>query len=154
MIEIRQLELDDFAAFLELGHIMHAECEPNVTFSDQLLLQRMFECIADDRRMALNAWIAWRNKTAIGMAVSSATNGWYTPELHASMHYWYVLPKYRKTRAAAELMRAYEKWSRRIGAFRMHIGAERFTPETAEVVNGMIAKRGFTKYGEQFYKEL
>jgi hypothetical protein len=36
----------------------------------------------------------------------------------------------------------------------MHIGAERFTPETAEVVNGMIAKRGFIKYGEQFYKEL
>jgi len=133
---------------------MHAECEPHITFSDQLLLTRMFDCIGDVKRMALNAYLAWRNKALIGMAVCTAANGFYTPELHASMHYWYVLPQYRKTRAAGELVRAFKRWSKRVGAFRMHIGAERFDPEMAEIVNRMLAKHGFTKYGEQFYKEL
>ena len=153
-LDVHQLQRDDFDAFLQLGHIMHQECEPHVTFSDEVLLAYMFKCINAPTRNEINGFVVYRNNKMIGMAIGTAGNGLYTPDVMASLHYWYVLPEYRRTRAAAELLRTFERWAHSIGAARMHLGAERMDTREADAVNHMISKRGFTKYGEQFYKEL
>jgi GNAT superfamily N-acetyltransferase len=155
VLQIVPLERDMFAAFLELATFMQQECEPDVPLEPEELLMNMFRCIGDEERQTLNSWICIRNKRMIGMAVASAAPFYFSKKMTAILNYWYVLPEYRGTRAAMELLRAFEKWARGIGATRIYVGAERINDVAfADRVNEMIEKRGFTRFGHQFYKGI
>lgn len=152
-LKVRELLYeDDFPQFVEMARAMQAECEPDVPFDQRELLVHMYRCIYDIHRTNLNAWIVFRGKTQVGMAVATAAPYFFNPAPMSLLHYWYVLPDHRRTRAGIELLRAFEKWSHAIGAMRMHFGADRVDVKEADLINRMISKRGFVRYGEQFYK--
>lgn len=155
MLQTVPLEKEHFAPFVELARHMQEECEPEVPFDVEELLTNMFRCIGDEERQHLNSWICIRNQRIIGLAVGSAVPFYFSKKMTAILNYWYVLPEYRGTRSAMELLRAFEKWARSIGATRIYVGAERINDVAfADRVNEMIEKRGFTRFGHQFYKGL
>jgi GNAT superfamily N-acetyltransferase len=155
MLDTRELDEEDFPQFVALSHVMQEECEPNIPFDEHELLVNMFRCINDKSRTGFNIWVCYRGKQLIGMALASAIPFYFSRVLGVVLHYWYVLPKYRGTRAASELLRSAEKWARNLGAVRLYAGAERINDvEMADRVNKMIEKRGFTRFGHQYYKAL
>lgn len=155
MLQTVRLEEHLFAPFVELARYMQEECEPDVPFEPETALTNMFICTGDTNRQELNAWMCFNNKKLIGMAVGSAAPYYFSKKMTAILNYWYVLPEFRKTRAPAELLRAFERWAREIGVTRIYVGAERINDvEFADRVNEMIEKRGFTRFGHQFYKRI
>ena len=138
-LEARQVVEADFPEFVELAHTMQQECEPDIELIKPELLVNMFRCINDPDRKWMNIFVVYRNKVLIGMAVADANTYYFSPKIGSTMHYWYVLPQYRGSRAAIELLRLFEKWSRQIGAYRMHFGADREGGNEADVINRMIA---------------
>lgn len=155
MLKVRELlYVDDFPQFVDMASAMQQECEPDIPFVPETLLVHMFRCVNDCSRKELNAWIVMRNKTQIGMAVATCSEYFFNPAPMSLLHYWYVMPEYRHTRAGPLLLRAFEKWSRDRGVMRMHFGADRVDVKEADTINRMIAKRGFVRYGEQFYKVI
>jgi GNAT superfamily N-acetyltransferase len=154
-LKVRELlYVDDFPQFVDMASAMQQECEPDIPFVPETLVVHMFRCVNDCERKTLNAWIVFRNTEQIGMAVATASQYFFNPSTITELHYWYVKPQYRLTRAGPELLRAFEKWSRDLGALRMHFGADRVDFKEADSINRMIAKRGFVRYGEQFYKVI
>lgn len=148
------LYVDDFPQFVDMAHAMQQECEPDIPFEPETLLVHMFRCVNDCERKELNAWIVLRNAEQIGMAVATASQYFFNPAPMSLLHYWFVKPEYRRTRAGIELLRAFERWSHALGVWRMHFGADRIDVKEADDINRMIAKRGFVRYGEQFYKVI
>lgn len=152
-MKVRELLYEeDFPQFVEMAQHMQLECEPDVPFDARELLVHMYKCIYDVDRKNLNAWIVFDNRHQVGMAVATAAPYFFNPKPMTLLHYWYVLPERRRSRAGIELLRAFEKWSHAIGAMRMHFGADRVDVSEADIINRMISKRGFVRYGEQFYK--
>jgi len=154
-MRIEQLETTFFEDFIALAKVMQEECEPDLLFDEQTLVEWMFNGTADAERKWMNAWLAYDDEDKlIGMAVASTGGYPFSKSTWSLMHYWYVLPEYRQTFAALELLQAFEAWSRKLGCIRMHFGADRVDVDKARDINGGIEKLGFTKYGEQFYKRL
>ena len=155
MLQTVRLEEHLFAPFVELARSMQEECEPDIPFDAAEAVTNMFICIGDKSRQFLNAWLCFNNKKLIGMAVGSATPFYFSTKMTAILNYWYVLPEYRKSRAPTELLRAFEKWARELGVVRIYVGAERINDVAfADKVNEMIEKRGFTRFGHQYYKRI
>lgn len=154
-LKVRELlYVDDFPQLLEMASVMQQECEPDIPFVPETVVAHMFECVNDCERKTFNVWIALRNDEQIGMAAAIAGQYFFNPAPMSTLHYWYVKPQYRRSRAGIELLRAFEKWSRALGVMRMHFGADRVDVKEADDINRMIAKRGFVRYGEQFYKVI
>lgn len=155
MFEIRQLEEEDFPQYMELCKFMQQECDPEIPFDEQYLLVNMFRGIRDKDRKYINSYLCYRNKQLIGITVAAANPFYYSPALGVILHNWYVLPKYRYTRAGFQLLRASERWARRIGACRFYVGAERINDvELADRINMMVEKMGYKRFGHQYYKAL
>lgn len=154
MITVKEFDNDtDVGAFLAVARKMQRECEPDIPFNDREVINNLSYCMFSERKF-MNVFVAYRNAEIIGIAVASASPYYFSPLIGTTLHYWYVLPKYRGTRAAPELLRAFEKWSRFVSGYRMHLGADRVDGADADIINLMISKRGFTRYGEQFYKVI
>jgi len=155
MLKVRELlYVDDFPQFLALAEAMQRECEPDIPFDPETVLVHMFRIVNDCERKHLNVWVVLRNSEQVGMAAATASPYFFNPIPMTLLHYWYVKPEHRRSRAGIELLRVFEKWSRSIGAMRMHFGADRVDVKEADAINRMIGKRGFVRYGEQFYKVI
>lgn len=154
-LKVRELlYVDDFPQFVDMAKSMQQECEPDIPFVPETLLVHMFRCVNDCERKQTNAWIVLRNNEQIGMGVATVSQYFFNPAPMSMLHYWYVKPEYRNTRAGIEILRAFEKWSRGLGVLRMHFGADRVDVKEADAINRMIEKRGFVRYGAQFYKVI
>ena len=153
-MKIEQLEEKHFAGFIELAKTMQEECEPDLEFDERTLIEWMFQGTADPERKWMNAWLAYDDDKLIGMSVASTGGYPFSKATWSLVHYWYVLPDYRNSLVALELLRAAEAWSRKLGCTRMQFGADRTDATKSAEINEALSKLGFTEYGKQFYKEL
>ena len=148
------LYLNDVDRFIELGHIHQQECEPDLGFSEVVARANVWMTFEDMSRASLNMWVARKDGEIIGYAIGRIDRFVFSDAKLATLHMWYVLPDHRKTRAAFELLAAFENWAKLQGAARIEIGAARSMGGDTTEVNRMFTKRNFKRYGELFYREL
>lgn len=60
--------------------------------------------------------VAEKDDELAGVLIASAYPAMFSDTLHASMHVWYIRPKYRGGWAAYRLARIYRDWARLAGA--------------------------------------
>lgn len=150
------LHFSDFDDFVELVRAMQRECESEVEFDELELRANMMHYLNDFSRENVNCWVVWDDLKMIGFAVGRISSFmFFSQQKLASFAVWYVKPEYRKlSRAAFELFHNFENWAKLQGAFRIEAGACRTDESEAKDMNKMFARRGFTSYGELFYRNL
>lgn len=154
MIKARELLYhDEFDDFIELSRIMLAESEPDLAYSEVTVRANLLHCVNDIQREWVNVWIVRDGKTAIGFAVGHVSQFLMSEQRKACLLYWFVHPKYRRTRAAFELLHNFENWATLSGAVRIEVGAAKCVADDANALNRMFEKRKFKQYGALYYRE-
>ena len=156
LVCVELLNDTDIPALVDIARKMQEECEPDIPFDEVETYANCLKCLKDIHRTGMNCWIVRDDLKVVGFAVG--VQGRYlmfTKAEIASLTLWYVLPEYRnRSRAAFELLHNFESWAILNGAFRIEVGAARVGVEDATKLNHMFARRGFTSYGELFYRKL
>lgn len=149
------LTLDCVEQLVFISKQMRAECEPDVAYDEQLVRARALHLLSDMHRTEMNVWLVRDGDFAVGFAVGIMGDYlMFSKAQIANMTLWYVIPAYRnRSRAAFELLHNYENWATINGAFRIEVGAARKGVEDARKINAMFSRRGFTSYGEIFYRD-
>lgn len=148
------LYIDEIDEFITVGKRMQEECEPDLPFSELEARSNAMTCLNDLKRESLNCWVVRHQGKIVGFSAGRCGKYLFSESTIATMIFWYVLPEYRKTRAAFELLHNFENWARLNGAVRIEVGAAKTDTIEANNINKMFAKRNFTKYGELYYRNL
>lgn len=152
MFDLHELQESDFDNVVDLVRVIQQECEPDIPVVPAEVYANMIRCVNQPVRDYGNVWCVYRNKTLIGIGAAYISTYFYSTKKMSSLNHWCVLPEYRHTRAAAGILRAFEKWSRANGVYRMHIGADRIPIDEADKINAAISRLGYKHHGDQFYK--
>lgn len=148
------LYIENVPHVVELGRQMQQECEPDLSFSELETTANLLAVLNDVSRSECNIWIVWQDTEIVGFGVGYISKFLFSEMTKASLALWYVIPKYRKTRAAFEIMHNFENWAKINGSTRIEVGASRVGVDDVDTLNRMFARRGFSRYGELFYREL
>ena len=146
------LYIEDFDAVVALGQLMQLECEPSIPYNELEVRANLFMCVNDLQREAINMWIVKDNDRIVGFGVGQISKFLFSHATKASLTLWFVLPEYRKTRAAFEILHNFENWARLQSVIRTEVGVAKCNVDEAKHLNQMFTKRGFTRYGELFYR--
>lgn len=146
------LYIEDFDEFVALGQLMQQECEPDIPYDEAEVRANLFMCVGDIARETFNAWIVRDGDKMIGFGVGQIAKFLFSGTTKASLALWYVLPEYRRTRAAFEILHNFENWAKLMGSIRIEVGVAKCSVEEADRLNKMFSKRGFTRYGELYYR--
>lgn len=153
MNAVELLYVEDFQPLIQVMKEMRDECEPTIEFHDRMLLDRMFNCVNDITRPDFNCWIVKQNDAIVAFGVGSMRDFMFSPQRIASLLYWYVVPSARKTWSAFHILHTFEQWAKINGAIRIEVGAAKSIGDAAKI-NKMFARRGFTQYGELFFRDI
>ncbi len=133
---------------------MHQECEPSIPYDELVVRSNLFAVIGDLERSTMNGWIVKDGEKGVAFGIAVASPFLFSASLRASLSLWYVLPEYRKGRAAFEIFHHFENWSKLTGCVRIEVGASKYAVGSASEINKMFVRRGFTHIGEVFCREV
>ena len=148
------LLLDDMHNVIELSKQFHEECEQGIAFNEKITYMNFLRVLKDIERTTSNVWVVYRDNEAIGWAYGFISDILFSEDKEASLVYWYVVPKHRKSRAAFELLHTFQNWAKLSGAKRIIVGAGRVDHEEANSINKMFVNRGLARYGSTFYSDI
>jgi hypothetical protein len=155
VIKAREILSDDDAVRVsELAAVFHDECDRSLSFDKLAVVVSCQNILRNIAREWQNCFIVHHDDLPIGFAVGECVKYYFSNDKYSSLTEWYVLPSWRHTRAAFELMHTYENWSRLNGASRIVLGAARQGLGEVSKINEMFRRRGFTEYGALFYRDV
>lgn len=141
--------------FVTLSTQMYNELQPVHSFSADAIYRTAERILVDFDRDRENAWIVFNGDEPIAFGYGYCSPVLYSDDASASLNYWYVIPKYRKTIAAGLILREFERWARLSGAVEVLIGVmNEHDVTTADRLNRMFEKRSIKRVGTAFQKRL
>jgi GNAT superfamily N-acetyltransferase len=105
---IKTFEPEDWPHFISLVRALYAES----TFSGDLVLNErgVLEALKKEGMWGVLAYN--ENEEAIGMCFAYVEKPYFSSDLIATQHYFYILPAFRGNGVAKELFGAFEMWAR------------------------------------------
>jgi GNAT superfamily N-acetyltransferase len=146
----------NIADLVYLGRLHHNEFAPHLDYDEDRCYLLYADVKRDVERDRYNAYIAYDGDEPIGYMLCSASQMFFSKQISTRLEFWFVVPKYRKTRAAFELIRVYENWARLRGAIEIWVSVAHNTGHTAmvEQVSRMFEKMGYPKVGAYHCRTL
>jgi hypothetical protein len=123
-------------------------------YDPELILREATHVAIKAERRNLNCWIAYEKEQPIGFLVAHASPMLWTSRLHAYQDIWYVLPNHRNGRASILLLKAFEAWSKHIGAIRSTLTVALHNTDDVERVSKLFDRLGYLKAGYYHVKEM
>jgi len=111
-ISIRPAGPKDQEAITALGRRMHKES----VYRGIMFSADVFEAFCRRLRNHGFFWVAEYRGRLIGFLAGEIVPYFFSRELLANQQLWYVLPKYRGSRAALLLVKEFESWASDLGA--------------------------------------
>lgn len=133
---------------------MHQECEPSIPFDELVIRSNCFLMVNDLNRSQINGWIVKDGEKGVAFGIATAAPFLYSASKAASLALWYVLPEYRRGRAAFEVFHNFENWAKLTGCVRIEVGVGKYAVGEADNTNKMFERRKFTRVGSVYYREV
>jgi RimJ/RimL family protein N-acetyltransferase len=133
----------------ELAQLHHDEFGGTRQFDVRAVTRAVIQCIMDDRRKYINAWIGYDDDDKpIGYIVGTIRPSLYNMADIATQEMWFVVPKHRTGLVAIQLVWHMEKWAKSLGVERIYLQVEHDNnPELVERIIAIIGRLGYTKQG-------
>lgn len=140
----------------ELAQLHHDEFGGDRGFDVRAVTRAVIQCILDDRRSSLNAWIAYDDSDKpVGYIVGTIRPSLYNMTDIAVQEMWFMVPEHRTGLAAIQLVWHMEKWAKAHNVERIYLQVEHDDrPELVERIVTIIDRLGYRKQGYIAVKHL
>lgn len=133
----------------ELAQLHHDEFGEGRQFDVRAVTRAVIQCILDDRRKFINAWIGYDDADKpVGYIVGTIRPSLYNMADIATQEMWFVVPQHRSGLVAVQLVWHMEKWAKAQGVERIYLQVEHDNrPELVERIISAIDRLGYRKQG-------
>jgi Acetyltransferase (GNAT) family len=140
----------------ELAQLHHDEFGEGRQFDVRAVTRAVVQCILDDRRKYINAWIGYDDGgKPIGYIVGTIRPSLYNMSDIATQEMWFVVPEHRTGLVAVQLVWHMEKWAKSHNVERIYLQVEHDDkPELVERIINVIGRLGYRKQGYIAVKHL
>lgn len=137
---------------IRMSHEFTEDFDMEEKIDDVSLVSSCLSVCHDMNRSNLNVWLVYKNELAIGFLVGICYRTYYNTRIVAEQKLWFVSKKFRGTKAAYLLIKAYEQWARLNGATHIYTGTAHL--RYAEQTKHVLEKLGYRHVGSLHVKEV
>lgn len=118
---------------VRMGRAQHAEFLHTRMIDPKAAYINCLRFMKDPLRLWVNAWVLYDNDTPIGYFIGKVSQSFFSNQKYAVQDAWFVLKKYRGTRAGFKLLEAFERWADARGCEARYLTIENaYMPEHVE----------------------
>lgn len=151
VVELRtQKQLFDL---IQLGEANHIECVPHLPCERDAIIKTGLSVINDPDRNDMNIWLCYKDGEPVGYCVGVRSPYFFNNDSSTRTELLYVRPEYRGTYAAIKMVKAFEEWSRLLGALQLFVGVARLDQDEAKKIRKLFPRMGYQWAGSYYIKE-